>query len=157
MREQEKAQALEDGLQPPERMALSLGERPFGMTPSKADGVGYLVAKVSDGKPAARAGIRPGWRIASITGKPCDGLDLDAVQTLLKAAELPVDVAFDALPGGGDFCVACQRVLVWALFSRKMRTKPPDKRRCTACVEAEGDAEESGVVSTPPRHVVHIG
>jgi len=138
IREQAREQALEDGLEPPERIAVSLGERPFGMTPSKAEGVGYLVAKVSDGKPAAKAGIRPGWCVVEIAGQSCKGLDLDATQALLKPAALPVDLVFEALPGGGDFCTTCQRVLVWALFSRKMRTKPPEKRRCTACVEASG-------------------
>merc|ERR1719274_559136 len=103
------------------------------MTPSKADGVGYLVAKVSDGKPAARAGVGPGWRVAEVAGTSCDGLGLEEVKEVLKNATLPVDVVMEKMPGGGDFCTACQQVLVWALFSRKMRTKPPDKRRCSAC------------------------
>merc|ERR1712216_679553 len=51
IRSEARAQALEEGLATPERVELSLGERPFGMTPSKAEGVGYLVAKVSAGKP----------------------------------------------------------------------------------------------------------
>lgn len=145
-RELAREHALEEGaLEPPERVTVSLTDRPFGMTPSKAEGVGYLVAKVSEGKPAARAGIRPGWRVAEIMDTSSESLDLEAVQVLLKSAELPVAITFEALPSNGDFCTTCQRALVWALFSRKMRTKPADKRRCIACVEAagvEGEAED---------------
>mmetsp|Transcript_45707 Transcript_45707/g.126848 ORF Transcript_45707/g.126848 Transcript_45707/m.126848 type:complete len:333 (-) Transcript_45707:165-1163(-) len=144
IREQARERALEEGtLEAPERVTVSLGERPFGMTPSKAEGVGYLVAKVSEGKPASKAKVRPGWRIADVAGTSCEGLDLEAVQTLLKPAALPVAVTFETLPGNGDFCTACQRVQVWALFSRKMRTKPPDARRCIACVEASGVEKEA--------------
>ncbi|CAK0904998.1 unnamed protein product [Prorocentrum cordatum] len=134
-REQERELALEEGLLPSGRLELSLAERPFGMTASKAEGVGYLVAKVSDGKPAAKAGVRPGMRVAEVAGTSCGGLDMESVQALLKGAALPVPVAFEAVPENGDFCT---RVLVWAQFSRKMRTRPPDKRRCAACVEAGG-------------------
>lgn len=151
VREEARQQALEEGaLESPERVTVLLADRPFGMTPSKAEGVGYLVAKVSEGKPAARAGIRPGWRVAEVLGTSCNGLDLEAVQALLKLAELPVAIVFEAVPSNGDFCTACQRVLVWAQFSRKMRTKPPDKRRCIACVEAAG-AEEEGEEVQPAR------
>merc|ERR1711971_436310 len=126
-------------LEPPERVVVSLAERPFGMTPSKVDetqSLGYVVAKVTEGKPASRAGVRPGWRAVKIGGASCEGLDLEAAQALMKAAELPASVEFEAVPGGADFCTACQRLLPAPLFSRKMRTKPPDKRRFTACVEA---------------------
>merc|ERR1712176_145175 len=43
-----------------------------------------------------------------------------------------------------DLCTACQRVLPSDKFSRKMRTKPAEKRRCTACVEESGAADEAG-------------
>eukprot|EP00928_Gymnodinium_smaydae_P081679 TRINITY_DN65154_c0_g1_i1.p1 TRINITY_DN65154_c0_g1~~TRINITY_DN65154_c0_g1_i1.p1 ORF type:complete len:322 (-),score=60.81 TRINITY_DN65154_c0_g1_i1:149-1114(-) len=148
-RDQEREQALEGSLEAPERIEVTLGERPFGMTPSKADNVGYLIAKASDGKPAAKSGVRPGWRVAEVAGQSCQGMGMEEVQALLKAAELPVRVGFDAMPSNGDFCTCCQKVLVWAEFSRKMRTKPADKRRCIACVEAaggdgEGEAEAGG-------------
>jgi len=139
IRDQAREQALEEGvLEPPERFRIELGERPFGMTPSKADGAGYSVVKVSEGKPASRAGIRPGWKVVEVAGKSCEASDLEAVQALLKAAELPVAIECESVPRGADFCNACQKVMVWALFSRKMRTKPPDKRRCIACVDASG-------------------
>lgn len=153
VREQEREQALEDGvLEVSERVSVSLAARPFGMTPSKVDGVGYLVAKVSEGKPAAKVGIRPGWRAVEIAGSSCESLDLEGIQTQLKAAELPVAVTFESVPNGGDFCTSCQRILVWALFSRKMRTKPPDKRRCIACVDAAGvgDADEAEAGTAAP-------
>ncbi|CAE7656208.1 HACE1 [Symbiodinium microadriaticum] len=59
-------------------------------------------------------------------------------------ASLPVTVAFDGIPENGDFCIACQEILPQPSFSRKMRTKPPEKRRCANCVdlaEAEAEAE----------------
>lgn len=140
-REQVKAQALKEGiLEAPELVTVTMDERPFGMTPCK-DAEGFLVAAVKDGRPAARGGVRPGWRVASVAGTSCEGLDKAAVLALTKEAELPAEVVFEALPNGGDFCTACQKILVWALFSRKMRTKPPDKRRCIACVEAAGGKE----------------
>jgi len=148
----EERQALEETvLEPPERIATSLPERPLGMTPSKADeSLGYVVAKVSDGKPAFKAGIRPGWRVATVAGKTCEGLNLEAVQALLKAAELPVAVEFDSLPSGADWCTSCLRVLVIPLFSRKMRTKPPDKRRCTSCVEASEEGSSATASEAQP-------
>merc|ERR1719336_2682179 len=134
-------------------MPVTLAERPFGMTPSKADGVGYLVAKVSEGKPAAKAGVRAGWHLVEINGKPCAELDLESAQAELKASDLPVDVVFEAVPGGADFCTACQRVLPIPLFSRKMRTKPPEKRRCSACVEASEAEDGEGAEGAPAIHV----
>lgn len=159
--EREEAAAATE-LQPTERMPVTLAERPFGMTPSKGEGVGYLVAKVSEGKPAAKAGVRVGWHLVEINGKPCGDLDLEAAQAELKAADLPVDVVFEAVAGGADFCTACQRVLPIPLFSRKMRTKPPDKRRCSACVEAsEAEAAEAAegatAVAQVPQHKGKLG
>jgi len=119
------------------RTTVSLSERPFGMAPVKNDGVlGYVIAKTTEGKPAVRAGVRLGWRVAEVSGQPCEGLSLEQVQALLKEAELPAEIAFDALPEGAEFCTACCQVLASPHFSRKMLTKPVDKRRCTACVEA---------------------
>jgi len=139
LREQAKEQALEEGVAAaPVRAEVSLAARPFGMTPSKAEGAGYLVTKISDGKPAAQAGVRPGWRVAEVAGAPCSGQDMEAVQALLKAAELPVSIVFETVPNGADFCTACCKIMVWAKFSRKMRTKPPEKRRCEECVAAGG-------------------
>lgn len=142
-REERQQNAADTELEPPERVTVSLAERPFGMTPSKAEGVGYLVAKASEGKPAARAGVRPGWKVAGVAGTPCDTLGLEAAQALLKGAELPVAVVFEAVPGNASFCTACQQVLVAASFSRKMLTKPAEKRRCSSCVEAAEGANEA--------------
>lgn len=155
-RDEQGKKAEETVLETPEHIMTSLAARPFGMTPSKADeSLGYVVAKVSEGKPAAKAGVGFGWRVFAVASTACEGLNLEAVQALLKAAELPVSVEFEALPGGADFCTACQRVLPAPLFSRKMRTKPVEKRRCSACVEAsEADAataagEEAGASEKP--------
>lgn len=140
-REQAREQALKEGiLDAPELVTVSMAERPFGMTACK-DAEGYLVGSVKEGKPAARGGVRPGWRLATVGGSSCDGLDKAAVQALTKEIELPADFVFESVPTGADFCTACEKILVWAKFSRKMRTKPPEKRRCTACVEASGGKE----------------
>eukprot|EP00401_Gymnodinium_catenatum_P009623 CAMPEP_0117512406 /NCGR_PEP_ID=MMETSP0784-20121206/29014_1 /TAXON_ID=39447 /ORGANISM="" /LENGTH=286 /DNA_ID=CAMNT_0005308123 /DNA_START=24 /DNA_END=884 /DNA_ORIENTATION=+ len=147
-REEIGAAVAEAVVDAPERVPVKLATRPFGMTPSKAEGVGYLVARASEGKPAAQAGVRPGWCLAEVAGAPCKGLALEEVQGLLKAAELPVSVVFDAVPAGADFCIACERVLPAPAFSRKMRTKPPTKRRCSACVEAAGEAEAEAETET---------
>lgn len=140
-----REQAAEEAvLEPPERFTISLSERPFGMQPSKADeSLGYVIAKVTEGKPASKAGVRLGWRVVEVAGKTTEGLDLEATQALLKAAELPASVEFEGVPGGADFCTACHLVLAAPLFSRKMRTKPAEKRRCSACVEAS-EAEAGG-------------
>eukprot|EP00930_Biecheleria_cincta_P050900 TRINITY_DN36075_c0_g1_i1.p1 TRINITY_DN36075_c0_g1~~TRINITY_DN36075_c0_g1_i1.p1 ORF type:complete len:292 (-),score=73.78 TRINITY_DN36075_c0_g1_i1:42-917(-) len=144
-RRQEREQAASEvALEPAERIEVSLDCRPFGLTPG-SKGPGYMVLKASEGKPAAKAGVRPGWRLVSIAGEACEDLDTNDAQAKLKAAELPVKLIFEAVPGGADFCVSCQEVLAVPLFSRKMRTRPPDKRRCTACVEAaEADGQKEG-------------
>lgn len=128
-----------------ERTSVVLTERPFGMTSSKADeSAGYVVARSTEGKPAAKAGVRAGWRVLAVGGMTCEGLDLEAVQTLFKNGELPLEVTFEMVPSGADFCTACQQVLVVDRFSRKMRTKPADKRRCTSCVDAAGEGAGEG-------------
>lgn len=79
-----------------EVVSVELKERPFGMAPSKEEGVsGYVVAKVADDKPAKQAGICKDWLLVSIAGKPCKDLDLEAIQVLLKGADLPVAVEFE--------------------------------------------------------------
>jgi len=152
-RRAEKEGAENDGpdeaLQPGERVTLQLPERPFGMVPSKLEcnARSYTVTKATEGKPACKAGVKAGWKVVAVAGASCLDLDLEGIQILLKDAALPVDVEFETVPANGDYCTACQQVLTTASFSRKMRTKPPDKRRCTACVDAEGGggtAEPSG-------------
>lgn len=139
---QQAAEEAEAAMGPPERVQVVLEQRPFGMAPAKAeDSAGYLVVKVTDGKPAATAGVRLGWRVVEVAGATCEGLGLEDVQALMKGADLPVQVTFEAVPSGADFCTACQKVLAAPLFSRKMRTKPVEKRRCSACVEAAEGAE----------------
>merc|ERR1712129_194258 len=142
MGEREQVEA-EAPIEPPEKVAVSFAERPFGMTPSKAEGVGYLVVKTSEGKPAMKAGVKPGWRLVEVANAPCRDLDLEGAQAVLKNAELPVALVFEAIPGGADFCTACQRVLAMSSFSRKMRTKPAEKRRCSVCVEASEGTNET--------------
>eukprot|EP00434_Breviolum_minutum_P034943 symbB.v1.2.030929.t1/scaffold3537.1/size54447/2 len=44
--------------------------------------------------------------------------------------------------GNKEFCTNCQEILFASSFSRKMKTKPPEKRRCSTCVEAAAEAEE---------------
>ncbi|CAE7223159.1 HACE1 [Symbiodinium sp. CCMP2456] len=143
-RREEREQAIAaTELEAPPRVEVTLASRPFGMTPANK-GTGYVVLKTSEGKPAIKAGIRPGWRVADVAGQSVEGLEGSEVQALLKDASLPVTVAFDGIPENGDFCIACQEILPQPSFSRKMRTKPPEKRRCANCVdlaEAEAEAE----------------
>jgi len=56
---------------------------------------GYVVEKVAEGKPAAQAGVEIGWRLVAIGNTPCQDLDLQAVQALLKNAELPIAAEFE--------------------------------------------------------------
>lgn len=79
-----------------EVVSVNLNERPFGMAPSKEAGVvGYVVSKVAEDKPADAAGVKQGWRIVSIAGKDCRTLDLEAIQVLVKGADLPLAVDFE--------------------------------------------------------------
>jgi len=142
-RREEKQAAISDAVVgQPEQVSVEVSERPMGMAACKVDSSGFVVLKVTEGKPAAKAGIRPGWKVREVGGSSCEGLDMEAVQSLLKSASLPATIVFDSVPSGADFCTACQKVLPAPAFSRKMRTKPPDKRRCSECVEsADGDGK----------------
>eukprot|EP00746_Dinoflagellata_sp_MGD_P043862 gnl/MRDRNA2_/MRDRNA2_206775_c0_seq1.p1 gnl/MRDRNA2_/MRDRNA2_206775_c0~~gnl/MRDRNA2_/MRDRNA2_206775_c0_seq1.p1 ORF type:complete len:238 (-),score=48.71 gnl/MRDRNA2_/MRDRNA2_206775_c0_seq1:143-856(-) len=124
---------------PAARIVVSMSDRPFGIVTSKAEGVGYLVAKATDGKPAAKAGVRPGWRVVGVGSKSCDGQSFEEIQAALKGAALPVTVEFETFPSNFEFCTSCHQLS--ADFSRKMRTRPIDKRRCIACVEASPEKE----------------
>ncbi|CAK9046720.1 unnamed protein product [Durusdinium trenchii] len=124
--------------QPGERVEVTFSARPFGVTPA-TKGSGYVVLKTSEGKPAMKAGVRPGWRLVQLNGEELNG-ELGEIQSRLKAAELPVQMTFETL-GNQDFCTSCQEILPGSSFSRKMRTKPPEKRRCSSCVEAEAEVE----------------
>eukprot|EP00913_Durusdinium_trenchii_P003447 g3191.t1 len=117
---------------------VTFSARPFGVTPA-TKGSGYVVLKTSEGKPAMKAGVRPGWRLVQLNGEELNG-ELGEIQSRLKAAELPVQMTFETL-GNQDFCTSCQEILPGSSFSRKMRTKPPEKRRCSSCVEAEAEVE----------------
>eukprot|EP00929_Paragymnodinium_shiwhaense_P015732 TRINITY_DN123832_c0_g1_i1.p1 TRINITY_DN123832_c0_g1~~TRINITY_DN123832_c0_g1_i1.p1 ORF type:complete len:322 (-),score=102.28 TRINITY_DN123832_c0_g1_i1:29-922(-) len=141
-RDEREAAAAEAVIEAPERVTVTLADRPFGMTPCKAEGVGYLVVKVSEGKPAAKNGVRPGWRVVEVAGKAvATDASLEDAQAVLKAAELPAEVVFEAVPNGADFCTACEKILPSPSFSRKMLTKPREKRRCSNCVEASQEEE----------------
>lgn len=160
----EREQAAEEAvIEAPELVHVTLEAKPFGLTAVKTgEGCqGYTIAKAGEGKPAARAGVRPGWRLVEVAGTACRDLDMEATSALLKEVAAPAELVFEAVPRGADFCTACQRILASPLFSRKMRTKPVDKRRCTACVEAaeaedgpaadaaEGGAEAADVPAKP--------
>eukprot|EP00927_Polykrikos_kofoidii_P086240 TRINITY_DN9602_c0_g1_i1.p1 TRINITY_DN9602_c0_g1~~TRINITY_DN9602_c0_g1_i1.p1 ORF type:complete len:788 (+),score=130.47 TRINITY_DN9602_c0_g1_i1:97-2460(+) len=89
----EKAAAL---TKPTELITVILAERPFGMSPSKEEGVtGYVVAKLAEGRPADAAGVKTGWRLVEVGGKTCKELDLEVMQKLLKEASLPVRIVFE--------------------------------------------------------------
>lgn len=135
-------------LAPAEEVTITLSSKPFGLVASKSEGVaGYVVSKCSEGKPAAVAGVRPGWRLIAVAGADCRDSAHEETTAALKAGEVPLDLVFEKLPGDAAWCTACERALISSLFSRKMLTKPPEKRRCSACVEvAEGaGAEGAGV------------
>lgn len=88
-------------------VTLNLSQRPFGMAPSKEPGTaGYVVSKVAESRPAHEAGVQVGWRVVSVAGTPCKESDLDAIQALLKSAQLPVSIVFEKvkedLAGGDD-------------------------------------------------------
>ncbi|CAE7639823.1 DED1 [Symbiodinium sp. CCMP2592] len=93
---------------PREVATVSLATRPFGMAPSKeAAATGYVIEKVAEGKPAAQAGIEPGWTVKRVASTDCQGLASAAVQALLKDAALPVEVVFEkpeseTLPSSDD-------------------------------------------------------
>jgi len=81
-----------------EKVDVSLGQRPFGMAPSKEAGSsGYVVAKLAESKPAQAAGIRQGWRLIAVAGVECKDADSEAVQNMLKNAPLPVNLTFEKL------------------------------------------------------------
>lgn len=124
-----------------EEVIVTLTSKPFGVAAAKSEHVqGFLVAKVTEGKPAANAGVRPGWRLLEVAGEDCREKPHAEVTELLKAGEIPLKLLFEKLAEDADYCTSCERVLVSELFSRKMRTKPVEKRRCSNCVEgAEAD------------------
>lgn len=78
------------------------------MAPSKeAAATGYVIEKVAEDKPAAQAGIEPGWTVKRVASTDCQGLASAAVQALLKDAALPVEVVFEkpeseTLPSSDD-------------------------------------------------------
>eukprot|EP00933_Yihiella_yeosuensis_P055581 TRINITY_DN54411_c0_g1_i1.p1 TRINITY_DN54411_c0_g1~~TRINITY_DN54411_c0_g1_i1.p1 ORF type:complete len:283 (+),score=81.18 TRINITY_DN54411_c0_g1_i1:38-886(+) len=149
-RDEREAAAEEATIEPPEKVEVVLAQRPLGMTPASKAPTGYRVLKASEGKPAAKAGVKPGWRLVSVAGKSCEDQSLEEAQATLKGAELPVTLTFEAVPGGADFCINCQEILAIPLFSRKMRTRLPEKRRCSACVEASEAAGEDEAEGAAP-------
>lgn len=79
-----------------ELVTVTLAEKPFGMAPSKeADVAGYVVAKKGEGKPAEQAGVQIGWRLVEVGSKDCRGLDLEAIQGVLKGVALPAKLVFE--------------------------------------------------------------
>jgi ATP-dependent RNA helicase DDX3X len=101
------------------------------MAPSKDAGVsGYMVAKVAEDKPADKAGVRHGWRLVSIAGKPCRDLDLEEIQVLMKGADLPLE----------------------AEFEREKVISKPSKKEKENDEDSEGDEEELDVLDVRAEH-----
>uniref|UniRef100_A0A7S1A3T4 PDZ domain-containing protein n=1 Tax=Noctiluca scintillans TaxID=2966 RepID=A0A7S1A3T4_NOCSC len=120
-----------------EVVPISLVARPFGMTAAGAsDSAGYRVARATAGKPAAEAGVVAGWRLVSIGGVDVRELPLKDAQLVLKDTPLPAELCFERPPSDWHFCVGCSLPCPPEAFSRKMLTKPADKRRCSACVQS---------------------
>lgn len=121
-----------------ESVTAVLAARPFGLTPlnsTEAATVGYRVAKASEGKPAWAEGIRPGWVLVGIGERDVRDMPLNEIQVILKEAPLPAQTTFEQPPPDWLFCVGCCRSQPPQAYSRKMLTKPVDKRRCSACVQ----------------------
>lgn len=119
-----------------EPVAVQLASRPFGVTPAGASDegtVGYRVAKASEGKPARTAGVEPGWVLVSVSGRDVRNMPLKDIQPLVKEAALPAELGFERPPPEWHFCVECCRSQPPQAYSRKMLTKPVDKRRCSQC------------------------
>lgn len=120
-----------------ETVIVRLGARPFGLvpTPDAAADAGYNVLRATEGKPAWAEGVRPGWRITAVGGEDVRGLPLAEVQARMKDSAVPLELGFACPPAEWQFCVACSRPQPPVAFSRKMLTKPADKRRCSACLQ----------------------
>lgn len=116
-----------------DQVEVNLSTKPFGLSAAPTD-VGYHVARASEGKPAHKNGIRAGWVLRAIDTQNVQELPLSDVQTMLKTAELPLRLIFSRPPADWHFCVGCLRAHPPCAYSRKMLTKPVDKRRCSACV-----------------------
>ncbi|HEV8061944.1 MAG TPA: M28 family peptidase [Gemmataceae bacterium] len=70
-----------------------------GIRPSYADeGPGVLLDGVSEGRPAAKAGIQGGDRIVEILGKPCN--NMETYMTLMRGVKRGDTVEFTILRGG---------------------------------------------------------
>merc|ERR1711865_381198 len=68
----------------------------MGLVPIKSsDSDGDVVAKVTEGKPAAIAGIKPGWRLVKVAERSCRDLELEEAQTVLKNVVLPTTMQFE--------------------------------------------------------------
>eukprot|EP00931_Biecheleriopsis_adriatica_P022401 TRINITY_DN14406_c0_g1_i1.p1 TRINITY_DN14406_c0_g1~~TRINITY_DN14406_c0_g1_i1.p1 ORF type:complete len:283 (-),score=52.59 TRINITY_DN14406_c0_g1_i1:147-941(-) len=120
-----------------EAVTVTLAARPFGLVPkAEVEGAtGYSVLRATEGKPAWAEGVRPGWRLATVGGQDVQGLPLADVQARMKESAVPLELGFERPPAEWHFCVACMQPQPPVAFSRKMLTKPPEKRRCSACLE----------------------
>lgn len=80
------------------RKKVTFDKRPFGITPLKeVNQTGYVVEAVNKkdaGKPAWTLGVRPGWIGLRVNGESVETMKLDAIQTLLKEAPLPLVFEF---------------------------------------------------------------
>ncbi|MBI5594785.1 MAG: hypothetical protein HY928_01720 [Elusimicrobia bacterium] len=75
--------------------------RGFGLRLHR-DGDAVSVQEVSEGSPAAKAGITAGMRLSSLAGSPAQGLDRAALRSLLEAeGDAKVEFVFSA-PGGRE-------------------------------------------------------
>lgn len=120
-----------------EAVTVMLGARPFGLVPmpESENNTGYTVLRATEGKPAWAEGVRPGWRITTVGGQDVVGLPAAEVQAQMKDSAVPLELGFTRPPAEWQFCVACMRPQPPVAFSRKMLTKPVDKRRCASCLQ----------------------
>jgi len=71
----------------------------LGLSVQIKDGL-LVVVSPFDGTPAWRAGVRAGWRILAVDGRPVEGLDLDQAVALMRGAPgSQVEIEFEP-PGG---------------------------------------------------------
>ncbi|OLQ03724.1 ATP-dependent RNA helicase DED1 [Symbiodinium microadriaticum] len=92
-----------------EVVTVSLATRP---ALSQAAATGYVIEKVAEDKPAAQAGIEPGWTVKRVASTDCQGLASAAVQALLKDAALLWAYMVSCL------VLPCHRGLHWAYMGR---------------------------------------
>eukprot|EP00439_Symbiodinium_sp_Y106_P044165 s3370_g5.t1 len=150
-RREEREQAIaETELEAPPRVEVTLASRPFGMTPA-SKGTGYVVLKTSEGKPAIKAGIRPGWRVADVAGQSVED-HRSGKGTLCDVAlveSLALLKAMDMLPAAAA-CVAWRRLVdsteLWHIASPHLRVVDRIVWKSKICVRRSRGSMRSGIL-----------